>query len=303
MKLVCNILAPAFFICGISLGAAEPVALKLWPEGAPEKQGVVIEPEKRIEPKGEGDVLRVTNVSEPTLSVFKPERPNGTAVIVCPGGGYGILALEHEGTKVCEWLNSLGVTGILLKYRVPVREKVPGYEPLQDAQRALGIVRHHASEWGIDSKRVGILGFSAGGHLAVMAALYPNVRTYRFDPALDVDDATPNFLIPVYPAYLLSAEDSNALSSTVKVTPKSPPICLIHAHDDKGKTSSAASALLYLEYKKLSLPAELHVFQAGGHGFGMRAGELPVHQWTSRVAEWLAANGLLIPLPVKATAK
>jgi acetyl esterase/lipase len=275
--------------------AAEPITLKLWGEGAPEKPGIVIETEKRIEPKGPNDVLRVTNVSDPTLTVYKPEKANGTSVIVCPGGGYGILAIEHEGTQVCEWLNSLGVTAILLKYRVPVRNKVPGFEPLQDAQRAVGLVRHHASEWGIDPKRVGILGFSAGGHLAVMTALYANERTYRTDPAVDVEDATPDFLIPVYPAYLVSAENPFALLPSVKVTPKAPPLCLVHAHDDKGTTSASASVLLYLEYKKLALPAELHVFSAGGHGFGMRKGANPVSDWPQRVGEWMGAMGLLAP--------
>ena len=297
MKILPYVLFLLLSFWNVSSRALEPVVVKLWPEGAPEKQGVVIETEKRIEPKGERDVLRVTNVSEPTLSVFKPEKPNGTAVIVCPGGGYGILAIEHEGTKVCEWLNSLGVTGILLKYRVPVREKTPGFEPLQDAQRAVGIVRHHAMEWGLNPQRVGILGFSAGGHLAVMTALSPNDRTYRQDPALDVEDATPNFLIPIYPAYLVGAEDNYTLLPTIKVTPKSPTMCVIHAHDDKGRTSAAASALLYLEYKKLGLPAELHIFQSGGHGFGMREGDSPVSRWPQRVGEWLAATGLLTPVP------
>jgi len=297
MKLLPSVLFFLLPFLTASSRAAEPIVVKLWPEGAPEKQGVVIEAEKRIEPKGERDVLRVTNVSEPTLSVFAPEKPNGTAVIVCPGGGYGILAIEHEGTKVCEWLNSLGVTGILLKYRVPVREKTPGFEPLQDAQRAVGIVRHHAVEWGINPQRIGILGFSAGGHLAVMTALSPNDRTYRQDPALDVDDATPNFLIPIYPAYLVGAEDNYTLLPTIKVTPKSPALCVIHAHDDKGRTSAAASALLYLEYKKLGLPAELHIFQSGGHGFGMREGDSPVSHWPQRVGEWLGATGLLTPVP------
>jgi acetyl esterase/lipase len=297
MKILPHALFFLLSFLNASSRAVEPVVVKLWPEGAPEKQGVVIEAEERIEPKGERDVLRVTNVSEPTLSVFAPEKPNGTAVIVCPGGGYGILAIEHEGTKVCEWLNSLGVTGILLKYRVPVREKTPGFEPLQDAQRAVGIVRHHAVEWGINPQRVGILGFSAGGHLAVMTALSPNDRTYRQDPALDVDDATPNFLIPIYPAYLVGAEDNYTLLPTIKVTPKSPALCVIHAHDDKGRTSAAASALLYLEYKKLGLPAELHIFQTGGHGFGMREGDSPVSRWPQRVGEWLAATGLLAPVP------
>jgi acetyl esterase/lipase len=286
-------------LLGVHSKAAEPVVLNLWPEGAPEKPNVVIEPEKRIEPATPKDVLRVTNVTQPTITVYSPAQQNGTAVIVCPGGGYGILAIEHEGTKVCEWLNSLGVTAILLKYRVPVRDKVPGYEPLQDAQRAVGLVRHHAAEWGINPKRVGILGFSAGGHLSVMATLQANDRTYRLDPALDVDDATPDFLIPIYPAYLVSKEDTFTLSPTIKVTPKAPPICLVHAHDDKGTTSSSASALLYLEYKKLGLPAELHIFGAGGHGFGMREGDKPVNSWPTRVGEWLGAMGYLTSAPLK----
>ena len=239
-------------------------------------------------------MLRVTNVSEPTLSVYRPEKQNGTAVVVCPGGGYSILAIEHEGTRVCEWLNSLGVTAVLLKYRVPARDKQnPSVEPLQDAQRAVGIVRKNAAAWGINPGRIGILGFSAGGHLAVMAALHPSERTYPLDPALEVEDAAPNFLIPVYPAYLVGKEDLFTLLPSVKVSASSPPVCLIHAHDDKGVTSASASVLLYLEYKKWGVPAELHVFGQGGHGFGMRPGGKPVNQWQHRVGEWMRAMGLL----------
>lgn len=292
-----SLLAAFSFIAGgsLCLHGAELISVKLWPEGAPEKPGVKIESETIIPPKNEKDVMRVTNVTVPTVTVYRPEKPNGTAVIVCPGGGYGILAIEHEGTQVCEWLNSLGVTGILLKYRVPIRQDTPGYEPLQDAQRAIGVVRHHAKEWGINPARVGILGFSAGGHLSVMAALHPNERTYSQDPALDVEDATPNFLIPVYPAYLVSKTDQFQLVPTVKVTEKAPAVCLIHAHDDKGQTSAAASALLYLEYKKLGLPAEVHICTKGGHGFGMRRSGLPVNDWPQRVGEWMQAMGFLTP--------
>jgi len=285
-------------LVGIPLRASEPLVVKLWPAGAPEKPGVTIEAEKRIEPKNDKDVLRVTNVTEPTLTVYRPAppvTPNGTAVLVCPGGGYGILAIEHEGTQVCDWLNSLGVTAVLLKYRVPVRDKTPGYEPLQDAQRAIGILRQNALPWGINPKRIGILGFSAGGHLSVMAALHSNERTYETDPALDVADATPNFLIPIYPAYLVGKEDTFTLLPSVQVTPAAPPICLVHAHDDNGVTSASASALLYMEYKKLKLPAELHIFSSGGHGFGMRKSEKPVAQWPQRVGEWMRTMGLLDP--------
>jgi acetyl esterase/lipase len=293
MQIIRNVFYTLLGCVAFYANAAEPVVLKLWPEGAPEKFPFVFEPEKRLEPKGPNDVLRITNVSDPTLTVYRPDKGNGTAVIVCPGGGYGILAIEHEGTQVCEWLNSLGVTAVLLKYRVPVRNKVPGVEPLQDAQRAIGQVRRHAAEWGINPKRVGILGFSAGGHLAVMASLYPNERTYRTDPACDVEDATPDFVVPVYPAYLVSADNPFALLPAVKVTSKSPPACLVHAHDDRGSTSASASVLLYLEYKKLGLPAELHVFHTGGHGFGMRPGSNPVASWPQRVGEWMGAMGWL----------
>ena len=287
---------PLFAItaASITLHAADPIELKLWPTGAPEPPGFTPEPEKVIPPKDDKDVKRVTNVMDPTITVFKPEKPNGTAVIVCPGGAYRILAIEHEGTRVCEYLNSLGVTAVLLKYRVPARSKeTPGKEPLQDAQRAIGLVRHHAAEWGIKPDRVGILGFSAGGHLTVMTTLHPNERTYTADPALDVEDATPDFSIPVYPAYLVSRDDTFKLLPEVKVTDKSPPMCLVHAGDDKGVTSSSGSALLYLEYKKLGIPAELHIYAKGGHGFGMRKSDLPVANWLVRVGEWMQSMGYL----------
>ncbi len=271
--------------------AAEPIIVKLWPQGAPEKEGFKMGPEKVIPPKDASDVTRVTDVSDPTITVYRPEKPNGTAVVVAPGGGYGILAIEHEGTQVCEWLNTLGVTGVLLKYRVPSRDKEnPSVIPLQDAQRAMGIVRHRAAEWGIKPDRIGLLGFSAGGHLCVMTTLHANERTYTQDPALDVENATPNFSIPVYPAYL--TDKSNfALKPEIAVTPQSPPICLIHAHDDR--ITPAGSALLYLEYKKLGLPAELHIYSKGGHGYGMKKSGQPVNSWPDRVGEWLKASGWL----------
>jgi len=277
----------------LSVYAAEPITIKLWPQGAPEPAGFTSEPEKEIAKKSDADVKRVTNITEPTITVYKPANPTGTAVIVCPGGGYSILAIEHEGTQVCDYLTSQGVTAILLKYRVPARDKAnPSKEPLQDAQRAMGLVRHHAAEWGIKPDRIGILGFSAGGHLTVMASLHPNQRTYTQDPALDVADAAPNFAVPVYPAYLVPSKDETfTLKPEIAVTEKSPPMCLIHAGDDKGITSASGSALLYLEYKKLNLPAELHIYAKGGHGFGMKQSGLPTADWLVRVAEWIKSMG------------
>ena len=281
-------------LLAVAAHAAEPVTLKLWPQGAPEPAGYTSEPEKELPRKNDQDVKRVTNVTEPTITVYKPEKANGTAVIVCPGGGYSILASEHEGSQVCDYLASVGITGILLKYRVPARDRNnPSKEPLQDAQRAIGLVRHHAAEWGLKPDRIGILGFSAGGHLTVMASLHPNDRTYPQDPALDVEDATPNFSIPVYPAYLVTKDDTFTLKPEVAVTAKAPPMCLIHAHDDKGQTSASGSALLYLEYKKLNLPAELHIYAKGGHGFGMRKTGLPTADWLVRCAEWIKSMGFV----------
>lgn len=281
------LLTTAFSLC-----AAEPPTLKLWPSGAPEPAGFKCQPEKVMPPKDDKDVKRVTNVSEPTITIYQQAKPNGTAVIVCPGGGYSILAIEHEGTQVCDYLNSIGVTGVLLKYRVPARDNSnPGKEPLQDAQRAIGLVRHHAAEWGLKPDRIGIMGFSAGGHLCVMATLHPNDRTYTTDPALDVEDARPNFSIPVYPAYLVTKEDTFKLKPEITVKGNSPPMCLIHANDDKGVTSPSSSALLYLEYKKLNLPAELHIYVKGGHGFGMKKTGLPAAEWLVRAGEWMKTMG------------
>ncbi len=280
-----------FLAAACSSWAAEPIVVKLWPKGAPEPAGFTMGPEKSIPPKNEQDVLRVTDVSDPTISIYKPDKPNGTAVIVAPGGGYNILAIEHEGTQVCEWLNSMGVTGVLLKYRVPDRKGTKqGEIPLQDGQRAMGIVRHRAAEWGIKPDRIGFLGFSAGGHLCVMTTLHPNERSYERDPALEAEDATPDFSIPVYPAYL-TEKDGFQLKPQFAVTPKSPPICLVHANDDK--ITPAGSALLYLEYKKQGLPAELHIYVKGGHGYGMKKSGQPVNSWPDRVGGWMKSSGLL----------
>lgn len=269
--------------------AAEPLTLKLWPEGVPEKPDFKAEPEQDI--KKDDGIRRVSHVSDPTITVYKAAQPNGTAVLVCPGGGYNILAIEHEGTQVCDYLNSVGVTGVVLKYRVPRRDPVKPYEaPLQDAQRAMGLIRKHAAEWGIKPDRIGVLGFSAGGNLSVMTALHPNERTYKADPAIDLD-ARPNFVVPIYPAYLIEEKNDFVLRPEVTVTKDAPPVFLVHAGDDR--ISSSASALLYLEYKKLGIPAEVHLYASGGHGFGMKKNAKPVNDWHLRLGEWLQAEGWL----------
>ncbi len=277
------------------LQAAEAVSVKLWPQGAPEPAGFVPAPET-LQPKRDGAQVRLLNVSEPTISIYRPLTPNGTAVMVAPGGAYSFLAIEHEGTQVCERLVSVGITCALLRYRVPMRSSAdPGREALQDAQRAMGLLRQRASQWNVRPDRIGFLGFSAGGHLAVKMALTANERTYPIDPTVDVGDATPNFVVLVYPAYLLDPSDTERLRPDLKVTDKAPPLCLIHANDDAGLSTSAGSALLYMAYKRLNLPAELHIFAKGGHGFGMKPSTLPSAAWLMRVVEWMRTMGWMNP--------
>lgn len=275
--------------------AAEPLALKLWPQGAPEPSGFAPGPE-HITPPRDGAQTRLMNVAEPTISIYRPARPNGTTVVVAPGGAYAFLAIEHEGTRVCERLAPLGLTCVLLRYRVPSRSQAdPGREALQDAQRAMGLLRKRGAEWGINPDRIGFLGFSAGGHLAVNMALAANQRSYPFHPDLDVNDATPSFVVPVYPAYLVDPGEPHRLRPEIKVTRTAPPLFLVHAHDDKGHSTSAGSALLYLEYKRLDLPAELHIYAQGGHGFGLKPLGLPAADWLQRVVEWMGSMGWMKP--------
>lgn len=275
------------------LAAADTAPVfELWPKGAPEPSGFTSEPETEVPKKTPDDVMRLTNVTKPTITLYKPEKPNGTVVIVCPGGGYKILAYEHEGTQTCEWLNSLGVTAVLLKYRVPARNpEKPEVEPVQDIQRAIGMVRHHAEEWGVKADRVGVLGFSAGGNLCALAAVGDIKPSYEFDEALDVKDVKPNFAMLIYPAYLTPKDKPFELKSDFKVTKESPQVLLIHAHDDP--ITPTGSALLYLEYKKAGVPAELLIFSKGGHGYGMKKSGNPVNEWPARAADWLKSAGLL----------
>ena len=276
----------------LSARAAEPITVKLWPGKAP-GEAKDIGPEELTQPKpGQADVKRVGKVSEPTITVYPApkDKANGCAVIVAPGGGYSILAIEHEGTQVCEWLNSLGVTAVLLKYRVPKR---PGQTPdnlaaLQDAQRAVVLTREHAKDWGIDPHRVGMLGFSAGGHLTVCTCLADQIY-YPHDAEIDLKKARPDFAVLVYPAYL--TDKAGNLKPEFKVTKDSPPMFFAHANDDP--ITPLGSAMLYAALKKAGVPAELHIYAAGGHGFGMRKTGTPSASWPDRAADWLKTRGCL----------
>jgi acetyl esterase/lipase len=272
---------------------AEPEVLKIWPGAAPGETGD-IGPEKYVEQQGTKPVTRLTNVTEPSLTVFRApdEKANGCAVVVCPGGGYNILAWDLEGTEVAQWLNSLGVTAVVLKYRVPRRNQdAPHEAPLQDAQRALRLTRFHAQKWGIDSERIGILGFSAGGNLTVMAATHWDKATYEKIDEADALSCRPDFMIPIYPAYLFDKQDSRRLSPLVRVTKDTPPAFMVITHDDKDRAVYAA--LLYVEMQRAGISCELHIFSRGGHGYGLRPSDMPVSGWPTLCENWLRTSGLL----------
>jgi acetyl esterase/lipase len=213
-------------------------------------------------------------------------------VVICPGGGFNILAWDLEGTEVAEWLNSIGVTAIVVKYRVPTaRQPVRWLAPVQDAQRALSLVRAKAGEWGVDPKRIGALGFSAGGVTAGFAAVKNGERQYPAVDDADKQSCRPDFAVLIYAAYFVD-DATLQLRPEIVVTKDTPPMFLVHAQNDGVKAEN--SVQLFLALKKAGVPSELHVYDAGGHGFGMRpVANLPVTTWPNRCEEWLARAGWL----------
>ncbi|MDF1849324.1 MAG: alpha/beta hydrolase [Verrucomicrobiales bacterium] len=280
----------AFFLSPmIQAGPMEPILL--WPDGVPGEADLEL-PEESLELKGDYQIEILSHVSKPTLTWYPAENPNGASVLVCPGGGYNILAYSHEGKEICEWLNSLGVSAGLLKYRVPRRENLAIHEaPLQDVHRAIGMMRNHAKKWKIDPDRVGILGFSAGGHLSTMALTSDGTRTYPTDPKYDKASCVPNFAVLVYAAYLLDPDDPDELNPEIKVTEKTPPAFLVVAHGDKRFVEG--SARFYIEMFRKDRPCELHIFGKGGHGFGFANTEEEIKQWPDLAGKWMKAMGFL----------
>lgn len=276
---------------------AADAPIRLFPAAAPGETGGIGE-EKDMSKPGEGIVagkplIRLGNVSEPTMTVFRPakDKDTGTAVVVCPGGGYSILALDLEGSEVCEWLNSIGVTGVLVKYRVPARKDRPRYEaPLQDAQRAIALTRSKAAEWGINPQRIGILGFSAGGHLAAVASNTAALSYPAFDDAEKAGFA-PDFSVLIYPAYLVSKDQT--LVPELPVSAKTPPTFLAISQDDPVGVEGPLHYSLAL--KKAKVPFEMHIYPTGGHGYGLRRTEKFATTWPDRVADWMKGNGWLAP--------
>ena len=231
-------------------------------------------------------VTRLTNVSTPTLAIFKPEAEidTGTGVIIAPGGGHKILAYDLEGTEVAEWLNSIGVTGIVLKYRVPIRDPAkPWLASAQDGQRAISLVRGRAHEIGVDPARIGIMGFSAGGSPTRYSALIKD-RLYESVDKFDDVPFRPDFAVPIY---------SGGIPEGATITEDCPPFFMVIAHDDRER--SIAMAELYIALKKATVSAELHIYESGGHGYGLRRTELPVTSWPDRMEDWMRRLKLLEP--------
>ena len=267
--------------------AGHPV-LTLWPKGAPD---VVPTSGPETDQTTAADKLiagrplvHLGNVSTPTLTLYKPAGKNtGAAVVVFPGGGYNILAIDLEGTEVCDWLTSRGVTCVLLKYRVPNTGPYPKSKAaLDDAQRAMGMVREHAAEWGVDPKRVGVLGFSAGGHLAAALSTHFEQRMY---PAADALSCRPDFAVVIYPGYLAVAEKGMAFNPDIPASAQTPPTFVVQAEDDPVHVENAVEYFMAL--KKAGVPAELHVYAEGGHGYGLRRTEKPVTAWPDLVDTWM----------------
>jgi acetyl esterase/lipase len=296
----------------LSAAADQPLVVDIWPGKVPGDVGITGE-EKFRELIVGGKPYEVggkptkwlTNVTKPTLTVYRPvkDKNTGAAMLICPGGGYHNLGWDVEGEEVAAWLNSIGVTGIILKYRCPRRAEdvkgEPPLGPLMDAQRAVRLVRSKAKEWGIDPQQIGMVGFSAGGHLVGATATNFEKRTY--EPIDDIDHVScrPDFAIMLYSGYFQvkdKNEDEGKLSPTIRMATGTPPLFFVHATDDP-ISDVEHSVTMYVAMKRAGVSAELHVYATGGHGFGVRKVDHPCVTWTERCTDWLRQQGFLKPAP------
>ena len=265
--------------------------MAIWPGTAP-GETANMPPEVNVNANGTRTAggrpyIRLTNVSTPAITLFKPTgRSTGAAVVVFPGGSYKILSMDLEGTEVCDWVNSIGVTCVLLKYRVPDSGPYPkSVAALQDAQRAMGLVRQHVGEWGIDPHRVGVIGFSAGANLSAAISNIYDKRVYDPIDAADQLRCRPDFAVVVYPGYIALAEQNFALNPAIHPTPGAPPTFILQAEDDPLHVEN--SLFYFLAMKNANVPAELHIYAQGGHGYGLRPRDLPIMGWPRLVETWL----------------
>jgi acetyl esterase/lipase len=297
--LVCLTVSALLAFPGVIPAAGGPeLVLNLWPDRPPGET-------KALPPEADQTrdtdkliagrrIIKLGNVSTPQIAVHRPAPGNdtGAAVLVAPGGGHNILAYDLEGTEAAEWLTSLGVTGVVLKYRVPTRtpDTRRWLAAVQDAQRAISLVRSRAVEWKLDPRRIGILGFSAGGETAGLAALLFDERQYPPVDEVDRVSSRPDFALLIYPGGLADPK-TGMLREHVKVPAGCPPMFFAHAWDDR--VTVLSSLLLGAELKRAGVPVGMHLYPTGGHGYGLRRTEEPVTTWPDRAAEWLRAGGWL----------
>ena len=294
----------AIFNARLALPADQSQVLELWPGKVPDESSDIGAEQVRQSPRLDRKQVEVTEptrmitrVSKPTITICSPTNAAnpGTAIVICPGGGYWDLYWQLEGEEVAAWLNSLGVTGVILKYRVPRRpgepEPEPARRPLQDAQRAVSLLRSQAAQWHIDPRRIGIVGFSAGGHLAIATATSFDRRSYQPVDEIDAASCRPDFAILVYPGYL-KPKDKDELAPGLRIPTNTPPVFLVHGSDDI-VSPPEHSVIMYLALKRAGIPAELHVYASTTHDFGVRSTARPYSEWTHACAFWLRDQGFL----------
>ena len=286
-------LAFVLFITFYTSVIAQQTPILLFPNGAPGETNMMVEQEEMNGNKTAGcPVLRISKVSEPTITFYPAPADNNsrTTIIVNPGGGYNILAYNLEGTEICKRFNSFGINCVLLKYRVPRREGLAKHEaPLQDLQRAIAYTRSHASEWNIDENKIGVMGFSAGAHLATMASNSFNELTYSKIDQNDEVSLRPDFCMLIYPAYLDG--ESFSVASEINVTDKTPPTFIVQTQDDTDYINS--SLFYYYALKEAKVSAAMHLYPTGGHGYGLRNTGHLVNEWPYRALNWLSDIGML----------
>ena len=269
----------------------------IWPGAVPDAQPVP-GPESVTNLTGTagGRWVGIDNVSQPTMTVYSPKGTNGgVAVVVFPGGGYMCLAIDIEGTEICDWLTSRGITAVLLKYRVPVTRVGPYAESplaLEDAQRTVGLVRFHAAEWHIDPHKIGVIGFSAGGHMVTAMSSHFDQRSYPAVDAADKESCRPDFSIALYPGHLWKDDKNLELNPNVPVTTNTPPTFLLQAENDPVDNVNN-SLVYYMALKKAGVPVEMHLYAQGGHAFGLRCTKFPITRWPQLVETWLRTIGMI----------
>lgn len=240
-------------------------------------------------------VLIVTNVSQPTMTVYSPNGTNtGVAVLVFPGGGYQCLAIDLEGTEICDWLTSKGITAVLLKYRAPtpvVGRYRESPQALQDAQRTLGLVRFHAPRWRINPHKIGVIGFSAGGHMVAAISTHFDQRAYPAVDAADQQSCRPDFAIALYPGHLWQRDQNLRLNPSIPVTSNTPPTFLLQAQNDPVDNVNNSLAY-YIALKNAKVPVELHLYAQGEHAYGLRRTKFPITEWPQLVEKWLGTIGM-----------